>query len=128
VGPYVVNQASQQRSVKLPITGLPLKVDPSARITLSADHIAEFLNVPNEIEGIQCSVTGHGTWRLGKNGSFIVVRVQIADKESSERCRQTFTADYGVELNLYGEKPPYRLHKTIGDPDSGDALQFEKRN
>jgi hypothetical protein len=25
-------------------------------------------------------------------------------------------------------KVPYKLHVTIGDPDSGDAVQFERRN
>jgi hypothetical protein len=35
-------------------------------------------------------------------------------------------AAYGEELMLYGKKPPFKLHITIGDPDSGDALQFEK--
>jgi len=28
---------------------------------------------------------------------------------------------------LYGKKSPYKLHITIGDPDSGDAVQFEKQ-
>ena len=32
------------------------------------------------------------------------------------------------ELMLYGSKPPYKLHITIGDPDAGDAMQFEKAN
>lgn len=101
---------------------------PGAHISLSADHKAEFFNVPQDIDGLVCSVTGRGTWRLGKNDSYITVRTQIADEEQNNGCREVFTARFEQELNLYGTKPPYKLHVTIGDPDSGDAVQFERRN
>jgi hypothetical protein len=128
VGSYAVDQASLQRSINLPINGSQLKINPSAHIILSADHTAQFFCVPEELDGSSCSVTGRGTWRLGKNDSYIVVLAQISDEEPNSRCRDTFTANFGNELNLYGEKPPYKLHVTIGDPDSGNAVQFERRN
>jgi hypothetical protein len=56
--------------------------------------------------------------------SFAVVRASIVNEEPTSPCKGEF--DY--ELELYGGKPPYKLHITIGDPDSGDAVQFEKRH
>ena len=110
------------------MSGSPLKINPSARIILSANHRAEFLYVPQGLDGLLCSVTGRGTWRLGTNDRYITVWTEIADVEGSDRCKDRFTARFTEELNLYGKKPPYKLHLTIGDPDSGDAVQFERRN
>ena len=53
--------------------------------------------------------------------SLIVIWVQVATEESNSRCSQTFSK-FGNELNLYGAKPPYRLHVTTGDPDQ--ATQY----
>ena len=129
VGWYGVDQASLRRSITRPMSGSRLKIDPSAHIVLSADHNVEFFSVPGDTGGsLVCSITGHGTWSLGKNDSYIVVRAMIADEEPNSRCRETFTANFADELHLYGKRPPYRLHVTIGDPDSGDAVQFERRN
>jgi len=128
VGLYAVDQASLQRTIKLPTKGSLLKINPSARIILSADHKAAFFYVPADLDGLSCSVTGRGTWQLGKNGSYITVWAQIADEEPNNSCKDTFTAKYAEELMLYGMKVPYKLHVTIGDPDSGDAVQFERRN
>lgn len=128
VGFYAVDQASLQRTINQPESRSPLKINPSAHIHLAADHKAEFFYVPEELDGLECSVTGRGTWRFAKNDSYIVVLVQIADEEPNNRCRDTFSINYGNQLNLYGATPPYRLHLTIGDPDSGDAVQFERRN
>jgi hypothetical protein len=128
VGYYAVDQASLRRTIKLLGSESPIKINPTAHIRLTADHKADFVDVPREFDGLLCSVTGRGTWRLGKNNNFIVVVAQIVDEEESSRCKGTFTANYGNEFNLYGDKPPYRLHLTIGDPDSGDAIQFERRN
>lgn len=129
VGWYGVDHASMQRIIKLPMSGARVSIDPAAHIVLSADHKAEFFAVPDELDGsLSCSVTGHGTWNLGRNDRFIVVRTIIVDEEPTDRCRHRFTANFGNELHLYGERPPYRLHVTLGDPDSGDAVQFERRN
>jgi hypothetical protein len=128
VGFYAVDQASLQRTIDLPMSGSPFKINPLARIHLAADHKAEFFSVPEALDDLQCTVTGRGTWRLVKNDSFIVVLVQIADEEPNSKCRNTFSTNYGNEFNLYGARPPYKLHLTIGDPDSGDAVQFERHN
>jgi hypothetical protein len=68
-------------------------------------------------------VTGRGSWRLGKTENFAVVWASIVNEEPNSPCMGNF----GYELMLYGNKSPYKLHITIGDPDSGDAVQFEKQ-
>ena len=111
------------------MTGSILKINPSAHILLSSDHKAEFFQVPEATsDELPCSVTGRCTWRLGKSDRYMTLWAQIADQESNGRCRDTFTPNFGDQLNLYGDRPPYRLHLTIGDPDSGDAVQFERRS
>jgi hypothetical protein len=124
-GTYLVDAASQKRIIKIPLSKETLPIDHTARIVLSSDHKAEFTHVPEEYLGeAACTVTGQGAWRLGKNDSFSVVRVNIANVERNSPCK----GDFGYELMLYGKKSPYKLHITIGDPDSGDVVQFEKQN
>jgi hypothetical protein len=95
---------------------------------LSADHKAQFLHVP-EIDNRPaiktCVITGTGSWHLARNDNYTVVNVEIQREDyrrSVDGCEPTY---YG-QLMLYGKNPPYKLHITIGDPDSGDAVQFEK--
>jgi hypothetical protein len=129
VGFYAVDQDSLQRTIKMPISRMVLKISPAAHISLSSDHKAEFFQVPEAIrDDLTCSFTGRGTWRFGKNDSYIVVWANISDEEPNERCKSQFTESFAQEVALYGDKPPYKLHVTIGDPDSGDAIQFERRN
>jgi len=122
-GTYVIDADSQKRNIKVPMSKAPFPVDHSAQIVLSGNHKAEFVHVPEEDRGeAVCSVTGRGSWRLAKNGSFSVVRASIFNAERNSSCK----GDFEYELMLYGGKPPYKLHISIGDPDSGDAVQFEK--
>jgi hypothetical protein len=30
-------------------------------------------------------------------------------------------------MMLVGEKPPYKIHLTVGDPDAGRGMEFEKK-
>ncbi|MES2308383.1 MAG: hypothetical protein V4507_05940 [Verrucomicrobiota bacterium] len=34
---------------------------------------------------------------------------------------------YGTSVKLLGQKPPYRIHIYVGDPDSGHVMLFEKK-
>ena len=124
VGTYVVDADSQKRHIKLPMTDSIFPISASAKIVLSNGHKAEFVNVPEDYQGAKpCSVSGHGSWSLGKNDEFSVVRCNIYNADPNSPCK----GDFGYEVMLYGKKPPYKLHITIGDPDSGDAVQFEKQ-
>ncbi len=122
VGTYVVDADSQKREIELPMHRGTLPVNHSAQILLSADHKARFTRVPESYRGEACSITGQGSWRFSKNDSFSVVIASVVNQEPNSPCK----GDFGYELMLYGKRPPYKLHITIGDPDSGDAVQFEK--
>jgi hypothetical protein len=123
-GTYTIDAASSKREITLPMSKDVFPVNALAKIVLSHDHRAEFVRVPYDHFAKQpCSVTGRGSWELGKNGGFSVVRASIVNEESNSLCK----GDFAYELMLYGKKPPYKLHITIGDPDSGDAVQFEKQ-
>lgn len=131
VGNYAVDADSQKREIRLPHKGT-LPIDHSAQIVLSPDHRARFVHVPDERLGFPrepereeaCSITGQGSWHLGKNDSFSIVIASIVNEEPNSPCK----GEFGYELMLYGKKPPYKLHITMGDPDSGDAVQFEKQH
>lgn len=125
VGTYVIDADSQKRDIKLPLSKEKFPVDASAQIVLSHDRKVEFVHVPEDFRGeAACSVTGNGLWRFSKNDSFTVIVANIVNREPNSPCK----GEFGYELMLYGEKPPYKLHVTIGDPDSGDAIQFSKKN
>jgi len=127
-GTYVIDADSLKRTIMLPMSKNTLPLDRSARIVLSSDYKAEFVHVPEESlsEGREagCSVTGRGSLRLSKNDNFSVVLASIVNEEPGSPCKGNFA----YELMLYGKKSPYKLHITIGDPDSGDAVQFEKQH
>lgn len=123
-GTYVVDADSLRREIRVPMSNRTFPVSSSATVVLSPDHRAEFLHVPEDYRGTEaCSVTGRGTWQLGKNDSFTVVRARIVNEEKGSLC----SGEFAYELVLYGKQSPYKLHITIGDPDSGDAFQFEKK-
>jgi hypothetical protein len=123
-GTYLIDSDSQKRAIKFGLHNAIFPVDHSARIVLSPDHEAEFIHVPELFQGeVPCSVTGRGSWQLEKFDSYFVVWARINDNEEASSCK----GDTAYEVMLYGRKPPYKLHITIGDPDSGDAVQFEKQ-
>ncbi len=127
VGTYKVDSDTLARGVSIPVSSKSLSISRDAEIVLSADHIAQYLHVPEIDMSITktCVISGTGSWQLGRNDDYIVVNVEIQRKdyrESVDGCEPT----YHGQLMLYGKDPPYKLHITIGDPDSGDAVQFEK--
>ena len=121
-GTYFIDADSQKRIIKLRHGDGIFPIDHSAHITLSIDHKAQFFRVPEEDHyGAACSVTGKGAWHFGRNGNYTVIIARIVNEETNSLCK----GDFAYQLMLYGKESPYKLHITIGDPDSGDAVQFE---
>src|SRR5262249_10329056 len=90
-GTYVIDANSQKRTIKLPQKNSALHIDHSAQVILSTDHKAEFFRVPEEYRGeAACSVTGRGSWRLGKNDNFSVVRASIVNEDPNSPCKGDF--------------------------------------
>ncbi len=129
VGTYRVDSDTLARRISIPMSTKTLSISQDEEIVLSADHKAQFLHVPEIHEPAMqtCVVSGAGSWDLGRNDAYFVVNVQIQPQNNPrlvDGCEPTY---YG-QLMLYGKKPPYKLHITIGDPDSGDAMQFKRVN
>ena len=128
VGTYQLDADTLSRHISVPESKTLLSVNPSAQVVLSADHGAEFVEVPDWIYdhgSSLCVISGAGSWKFGKNDDYSVIWVEIQRRNfraGVDHCGST----YNGELFLYGKKPPYKLHITIGDPDSGDAVQLEK--
>jgi hypothetical protein len=125
VGSYGIDSQTLARNIS--VLNTSVLINPDSEIVLSADHHAQFSHMP-EIRAIpppSCLVDGSGSWSLGRNDAYFVVDVQIHPND----VRATGGCDgpiYHEQLMIYGKNPPYKLHFTIGDPDAGDALQFEK--
>ena len=129
VGTYKVDSDTLTRKFSIPMNSKILPISRDARIELAADHKVQFLQIPDVDEFAQrvCVISGTGSWQVNRNDDYAVIDVKIQRKDES-RLHDECSPTYDGELMLYGLKPPYKLHITMGDPDSGDALQFEKAN
>src|SRR5262245_27690321 len=67
--------------------------------------------------------SGKGTWKIEED-SFVFFG---SLKRTTYDVRLAFP-EYGhyATLHLSGQKPPYQLHITLGDPDSGEYMLFER--
>ena len=97
------------------------------RVTLGADHTFAIKDVPDwfvtEGDAGTKLVSGHGTWKLWRSQDWWTLMVEF--QESSGQS--VFKGPFGMEFHLVGEKEPYLVHMTIGDPDTGKAMQFHKQ-
>ncbi|NJK28722.1 MAG: hypothetical protein HC851_09760 [Acaryochloris sp. RU_4_1] len=100
------------------------------KIELRADGTFVATNVPPWQSGFPATnffdtlISGSGRWRIDGVGS-------IGDGQGPSKTH------WGIYLNsptakfeplgLSGQKPPYGLIYTLGDPDSGEALILERR-
>ena len=85
--------------------------------TYSIDNVPEWNNAMSA-SSVGPLVTRSGTWRLEqRQNAFWVVSILY---------RNGPTDTYGA-INLREQKPPYLLHFTLGDPDSGESLVFTKQ-
>ena len=110
---------------------LPLSRD--ARITLTSDHKISVSQVPIDLGGPRaCMLTASGTWKVSKHQEYTSVHINLAHPQASAPgCPE---GEFGFDLELFDDSalPKHSatryplLHLTIGDPDSGDALQFER--
>ncbi len=102
-------------------------------VTLARDQSCKISNMPDLwLDGFGESRGGFdsykGTWRLTKhtNGWGVYLRLSwIGGASKGQKDRESILV-YD-RMMLAGERPPYRLQFIIGDPDSGESLEFEKR-
>ena len=104
---------------------LRVQVSDRAALAINADHSFVATELPRcWIErSSDCAAgteTWAGTWSLRQNQEWWAVQLHIT-------ARNGRPTSYGFPAMLRRESPPYLVHFTIGDPDSGDALAFERR-
>lgn len=64
-----------------------------------------------------------GRWSLVRHQEWWAIDLMTKSiKEANGHWNQKRV---GTQLMLIGQKPPYKLHFIIGDPDAGEALQYE---
>ena len=120
VGTYIPDSETTERLRR----SLGVSVSPSARFVINADHTF----VANELpkcwidQTFDCdpgTETWVGTWSLRRTQEWWALQLHVTSRNSE-------ATSYGMPAMLRGEEAPYLVHLTIGDPDSGDALAFER--
>ena len=102
--------------------------DPS--VTLNADHTATLLKFPH-FDGfgdrVECSLSGTANWSLdqglGIGGGWQLRFDNYHPATQTKKCGPGNTA---WPIVLLGQKPPYRLYLSVGDPDSDTGIEFHK--
>jgi len=108
---------------------------PDICIILSADGTFEMQNMPDMWHNAfgrpnRKFDSGCGTWKLDSHDAGLAthpgITLDFDDVRgfSSSVYKNGFVS-FGA-LQLKNQKKPYRLQATIGDPDSGETLEFEK--
>lgn len=105
---------------------LRVTVHHDASLIINADHTFVARELPNFWIGhtFDCVTGGienwSGTWSVRRDQEWWAVYLHITSRNGQP-------TSYQLPAMLRRERPPYLLHLTIGDPDSGDAFAFERR-
>ena len=121
VGRYVPDRETSER---LPRSS-GVAVSDRTSLAIHADHTFAATELPKcwTEESFDCrpgTESWTGTWSLRRNQEWWALQLHI-------KSRNGQPTDYGFPAMLRREAPPYLVHFTIGDPDAGDALAFERR-
>jgi len=122
-GHYALVTQTLTRAGLAALHGKPCDIELRADGTFTARNIPPWQSGPPGENFFSTLVSGSGRWRVDSVGAI------------DDGSRQLKT-HWGIYLDspagkmepvgLTGQKPPYGLIFTLGDPDSGDALIFEK--
>ena len=97
-------------------------------ILVSADGTLTMENIPDSwLTGFGEPVggfdSGQARWTVRKHQDWWVIGVTY-DSAAHISARQHSIWSFGTKLFLIGEKPPYKIHLTVVDPDSGRGMDF----
>lgn len=118
------------------VHGETIQVGRDAKIVVTGDHKIYFSSVPLDALNDQvCVLSGDGVWELAKNDDFTIVQVSLGKSYAGRKMPGCPDGEFGFQLNLFDDSllhwRSHReypvLHLTVGDPDSGDALQFQRQ-
>ena len=122
VGVYRPDHESNERLR----SALDVELDPDCKLILNSDKTFVARELPRfwilRSTGRPSDTdVWKGTWTLAQVQNWWAVRLHI---ESLNGEPMSFV----VPAMLRGDAPPYLVHLTIGDPDSGDALAFQRES
>ena len=69
--------------------------------------------------------SGLGTWTIQKLQEWWGLSVGFPDTTQFASLSNK-PSGMNTEMMLVGERPPYKIHLIVGDPDDGKGMQFEK--
>lgn len=99
-------------------------VDPAAaEINLKPDGSFELKEMPACWLAVTCAgrlQSASGTWSIQKHQEWWALSLETRELDGRKHGHYS-------EAMLRGEKRPYLVHFTIGDPDSGQALVLEPK-
>jgi hypothetical protein len=99
-----------------------IEVSPECEFVLNSDRTFVARRLPHcWYKTFDCgpgTETWEGTWAIEKNQDWWAIGLHLTSRNGEP-------TDYHMPLMLRREAPPYLLHLTIGDSDSGDALAFQ---
>lgn len=110
------------------LAGQIRKQQPS--VVLNADHTALLTYFPR-FDGfgdrVQCKRSGTADWSLSKDlGASDGWQLAFENYRPSAAAFACDQEDSIWPVLLLGQKPPYRLYLTVGDPDSDTGVEFQK--
>jgi hypothetical protein len=106
---------------------LNIQVDPACELVLNADHTFDAKNLPRcwfpptRSDCLPGKTDVTGDWSLRRDGKWWSVDLNAHLQPGG------VMKTWSVPAAVRGDQPPYILHLTIGDPDSGNALAFAGR-
>jgi hypothetical protein len=123
VGTYLLSKSSERFLLR----SKAYKTVPTSEINLAADYGITIRNLPDcATNGFGKSfgafLSGQGRWELEKAVPGWGLTLHV---EKGESLRGGVYA--GPWVGIRGRSAPYRLQVTIGDPDSGEAIVYERR-
>jgi hypothetical protein len=121
VGRYVPDEETTERLK----TALGVTVSHATSIAINPNHTFIATELPRcwigqDFECAEGTETWTGTWSLRQHQEWWSVQLHITSRNGQP-------TSYGMPAMLRHEQPPYLVHLTIGDPDLGNALAFERR-
>jgi hypothetical protein len=123
VGRYVLRDQTVVSGGLSAMQGRPCVVELSADGTFVATNVPPFVFGAPPLNSLSSLVSDRGTWRLDSVGGVDNGTGKIKTHWGAHLDSQSFQIQ---SPGFTGNKPPYGLIFTIGDPDSGTVMVLER--
>lgn len=91
-----------------------------SKLSLHSDGTFEAVHFPNGLEDPRSSVlSGSGRWNLNRSPKWWVLELRWLNRSDMRH-------EYIEQVNVRDSPIKYQLHYTLGDPDEGMALTFDR--